>query len=109
MPTWRITASMGCTMLASALTDRLLSLPDVARHLGCNVDRVRALVRAGQLRAVDLNVRPGQRRYRHLKVSRQALADFLSQREVLVAPAPRSQRRRRLEQGAADWINYYTA
>jgi excisionase family DNA binding protein len=96
-------------MRSNIVPTALLTVPQAAKHLGTNADRVRALIRAGQLRAVDLSIKPGRRRYRHLKVSRQALADFLSQREALVAPAPHAQRRRRQEEKSGDWVADYSA
>jgi hypothetical protein len=90
----------------SALARALLSVPDVARWLRKKPDDVRALIYAGEIAAVDLAVRPGPRRHRHLKVRPEAVEEFLRRREALITPAPPTNRRKQSKKPDG-WVSYY--
>jgi excisionase family DNA binding protein len=86
----------------------LLTVPDVAGLLGCKPAHVRALIKAGELPGVDLALRPGWRRHRHLKVRREAVDDFLRRREALIAPSAKVERRPQGKKRPPGWVQYYT-
>ena len=83
------------------MTVSLLTPPAIGKRLGIKADRVRELIRNGELRAVDL-ARRGSRRPRY-RISPDDLADFLQARTVRPPPA-RAPRRRRKQVGTIEFF-----
>lgn len=80
---------------------RMWTPPQVARRLAIKAERVRAMIRSGELRAVDL-ASHGCRRPR-FRVAEADLQLFLEKRAVK-PPSPRPKRRRR---DRDDTIQYF--
>jgi hypothetical protein len=79
---------------------KLLLPVEAARHLRVPVRDIRAAIRRGDLRAMDLAAgRPGRRRYR---ISAGDLADYESR--LAVGPELRSRRRRA---AGGDYVKYF--
>ncbi len=69
-----------------------LSLPEVAERLCCSVDRVRALIAAGELVAIKTSVSPTSRKPRHVVALVELLA-FEERRRTEPARPPTRRRK----------------
>lgn len=69
----------------------VFSVPDVASVLGVNREKIRAWIRAGLLKAINVSAGPRPR----WRISQQALDEFLESRTS--KPAARATRRRRTD------------
>lgn len=77
-----------------------LTIKQVAAELGCGIDHVRALIAAGELRAVDIGL--GRIRRRRA-VLREHLDDFKERRSSLPSPSPRRKRAAKPTTGR-EWV-----
>jgi hypothetical protein len=69
------------------------SIQDVADQLGCSPGTVKAVVRSGELAAFSASRSPTSRKPR-LRISADALAQFIAARTVVPQVAPVRQRRK---------------
>ena len=67
------------------------STKQVAAHLGISRETVAALIRSGQLAAINVSLSPSSRRPRY-RVTEQALEDFEAQRSVQQQRRPAQRR-----------------
>jgi hypothetical protein len=95
----RRTANGGRHVPLSA--QRFLSPTQVARQLGCRDSKVTSWIKSGALRAVNLAADPNGKRPR-LRISPDALSDFLLSREVV--PSVQPVRRRKMQATGREWF-----
>lgn len=74
---------------------------DLAERWGVCIDHVWDLIRAGELRAIDVSLRPGQGKPRY-RVDVEDVLAFELRRQVLAAPKRRPRRKR--DRGVLDII-----
>jgi excisionase family DNA binding protein len=87
---------------ATTAPDRMLLPTEVAARLRLPVRSVRALIRRGDIRAIDLaGGRPGRRRYR---IAAEDLADFEVRMAVGTSPRVNVNRRRKCP---GDYEHYF--
>jgi hypothetical protein len=75
-------------------TTKYQTPPQVAERLGVNPVKVLGWIRDGELRAVDVSLRPGKGRPRW-RIAPDALRDFERSRSCVASAAPAPSRRRR--------------
>jgi excisionase family DNA binding protein len=72
----------------------LLSVREVAELLGCRPHSIGAMIRSGQLRAIDISLVPGGRPT--WRVDREELEIFIQRRTHTAAPKRRRKQKKRL-------------
>ena len=76
----------------STSIEKLHSIPDIAESLGVTKEKVRAWIKAGELKAINTTQNPnGRARYR---VRPEAFEDFL-ERRASTPPVPKQRRRKK--------------
>ena len=81
------------------MTEKLLSIEQAAKFLGCSIDQIRKLNVSGELPAINIGV--GKRR-RCLRIDEAELQAFLGRR---VSKLPtKGKRRRSLPRSQRDWL-----
>jgi hypothetical protein len=83
------------------MTRRLLTPPQLAKIWGCSPEKILALIRSGELRALNLASRlGGQPRYR---IDLSAVREFELSRTVV--PTPRARKRAKVKE--QNWVEFY--